>query len=274
MRLNRLLAVIIPSVAACGGGGNKPPVIIDAPPQVIDTPTATACPVVDDLMGLALIGGAGTDGMAGTADDVPIGANACGAQGTSPCNWFQVPTAGPNTGSDTFFIFAGLPADVDNDPTTTSDNVMGVELVSTSGAFILNQATNFATAADLSVATIAFEPNQQGSTSYQAAAYLFGNVDGSGAFTHLYFASSGAITLTEGSDNPNTVIKGSVSTTAMREVDGTADVAGGCTTSLGGLAFALTQGQATFQQAEGDNLSYGMKLYKNLHQRLDQIKNK
>src|SRR5688572_4753174 len=128
MRLNSKFAALTltTAIAACGGGSNPPPIIIDSPDEV-DTPSAVVCPVLPDIQGLFLAMAPGPDNMGGTADDVPLGANVCNPGGNSPCDWFQTYEMGGNATKNGFFLLVGLPEDVDNDPTTTTDNLLGVE---------------------------------------------------------------------------------------------------------------------------------------------------
>jgi hypothetical protein len=245
MRVN-LFAALIPVVAACGGGKNDTPVIIDSAPD-IDEPTPVAvCPVTPNLGegGLFLLD-PGADDMVGTADDGPLG-NVCGASGTDPCNFYNDPamTMGPNAGKKVFFLLAGLPPTADADPATTDDNLLGVELVSTNGAFVPGQTVNLTTSPSAIAGSQVF---QMGTESYDAIAYVIGNVNAQGNFTHLYTSSSGSITPEEQGTTADSIIKGAVAATNLVETDGVAAVAGGCTTTLDGLTYHLTQGTASFQ---------------------------
>ena len=77
----------------------------------------------------------------------------------------------------------------------------------------------------------------------EAAAFVLGDFDtASNNVEHFYWAQSGAITLTAVSENDAGAIDGSVNATNFADVDEQGNViASGCTTSMGGLQFALTQ---------------------------------
>jgi hypothetical protein len=240
-----LFAAVCPIVIACGGGSSDPPVVIVDDNAPADDPvTADVCPVTANLGegGLFLLN-AGADMMPGTADDQPLGAMSCG---TDPCNFYEIPTMGPNMGKKTFFLLAGLPDVSDNDPATTEDNLLGIELVSNNGTFagFVGNPTNFTTSASAIGGSVVF---QMGTENYTAIAYVIGNVNSMGNFTHLYTSSSGAITIETQGETMNTNIKGAVGATNMIETDGAAAVAGGCTTVLDGLTYNLTQGANSFQ---------------------------
>jgi hypothetical protein len=246
MRVN-LFAAVCPIVIACGGGSSDPPVVIVDDNAPADDPiVADVCPVTPNLGegGLFLLD-AGADMMVGTADDGPLPPNSCGAD---PCNFYEVPTMGPNMGKKTFFLLAGLPPTSDNDPATTEDNLLGIELVSNNGVFVLDTPVNFTTSASAIGGSVVF---QMGTENYTAIAYVIGNVNSMGNFTHLYTSSSGSITPTQQGDTMNTIIEGSVAATNMIETDGAAAVAGGCTTVLDGLTYNLTQGANSFQASGG-----------------------
>jgi len=206
--LNRLFAVlVVPLATACGGGGSPPPVIVDSPPDKEDSPAALECPPT------GLAGAIGTD-----AD--PAGPDGCGA---GACDWYQVPTMGPNTGVNTFAFAIGIEG---------TDDQLQFDFAS---PFLLNMPQNFLTDA---TSTTAFPAS---------AAYLQvvgGNVE------RLMFPMDGTITLTAQSDALNGLTKGTISMTNFREIDQTtgADVAGGCTNTVNGLTFVLEQGVANVQK--------------------------
>ncbi|MBA2540858.1 MAG: hypothetical protein H0V17_14560 [Deltaproteobacteria bacterium] len=240
MRFTRLIAVlVVPLATACGGGGSPTPVPVDTTAPDPDGPASVVCPVDMAMGGLVFAMSAGADGMGGTADDVPIPATACGEM---PCNWYEKPATGPNMTKRIFVLGARLPPDIDTDTTNADPNIIIFELVSTNETFVLNQPTNFST--DPAVVGSVTGFNSMGSTAYQAAAYLIGNVSSTGMFTHLYSSSSGSITLTAAGTTADTEIRGSVTATNFREVDGQAEIAGGCTGALDGMSFAMIQGAA------------------------------
>ena len=258
----RILTAVTVSLvaAACGGGSKTPPMIIDnAPP--IDDPPAAVCPVcgpdqpcmidgaqATGLPGLVLVAGPGADGMNGTADDDPLPADGCGGQ----CNFFTVPTAGGNSGKKEFLLIGGLPDDVDGDGTFDINQAgqgieldQVIELVSTNGAFNQTSTTNFSTAAD-AFRSSGFLATPDGTTAFQALTYI-AVIDGM-SIADVYTSQSGSLVMTNmdvTGGTAGTVIRGSVMPTNTAETDGAALVAGGCTTQIGGLSFAITQGMAT-----------------------------
>lgn len=262
------VAVTIPLLAAACGGGKKP-VVVDQPPAAMcgngvtetgetcddgntadgDGCSATCqtevavCPLMPDLGSLTLIMGAGADNMAGTIDDVPFPANSCGQGGTNPCDLFQTPMMGGNMGKETFFLLAGLPDSVSVDPNKT--NFLGLEIVTNNGVLLLNQDIPLSADPTASLSSVALD--QPGGAAFQALVYVLGDINTtSGMFQTLYTPSSGSVKVLSGSSQINAVVRAVVGAAPLVETDGAKVVAGGCTSNLGGLAVALTQGTATF----------------------------
>lgn len=241
MSLNRLFAVLVVPLATACGGGDSGPVIVDTPPPIPDTPPPAApCP---DNIGT---GSVGTD-----AD--PAGPE-CGAPGSGVmCDWYTVPMMGPNTGVKQFGFNVGLPGGSEND-------LLIIQYLD--NPFVQGTARPFLTDATSTAA-------------YGAAAFVFGNVNADGsAFDYFLFAGSGTINMTQvggAAEAVGGISKGSITTTAFREVDDVgADVAGGCAMQVMGLSFVLEQGSATFQKPEGEtveNTRY-QNLLKAAHQRI------
>jgi hypothetical protein len=255
MRLNSniaALALTTAATAACGGGTN-PPKIIDSP-EAVDSPQAAACPVCGPDSPCTSNGAQATTMggliLAADANGTPIPANSCNPGGNSPCDWFTIPTAGANTGKKSFFILAGTPAEL-NTGDSGSEVTIGIELVS-NGAFVAG-TTNFATD-PTAITSAQLFATPMGTTAYSAIAYVV-NVSGT-TINALYMSTSGSIMVTQINDQPNGVIKGTVSTTNFSETDGM--TTGGCTTSLDGLTFAMTQGAVTPLQGPADGTGGGI----------------
>jgi cysteine-rich repeat protein len=156
------------------------------------------------------------------------------AQMRTPNDWFDTPATGPNMGRKYLVIVARLPPDLST-PGSTGEDALVIELGAVGGAFIINTAKNF----DTSVGAAA------GTAPYDARASIIGDFVIAGGqlnFEKFYGARSGAITITEIGENNGNAIDGSVNATNFAEVDDQGNVvAAGCTTSMDGLTFALTQ---------------------------------
>jgi hypothetical protein len=257
--MRNLFALCIPLIAACGGGKDPGPVVIQ-PDQAVtpDQPTAAACPACGpdspcqvngaqqtSMGGLILVKDLGPDGMPGTADDVALGPNACGSSGTDPCDFFEVPTAGANMNKKTFFLLAGTPAEL-NTGEAGSELLLGLEVVGINGVFTPGTSTFTTNPAAITSALIFAQ--QSGTQAYDSMMYIV-SVSGQ-TINSVYMSTSGSITTTEFSDQPNGKITGEVAATNFSETDGM--TTGGCTTSLDGLTFKLIQGQAAFQNTSND----------------------
>lgn len=157
----------------------------------------------------------------------PPGALSLGStQMRSAGDYFVVPTSGPQMGKTVFFMGAGLPGS-----TATAADVLAFEYVEPdSGGFVTD-------------APVSFETNGAAGT-YVAASYILADYNSTAkTIGQVFWASSGALTLTDIGESDGSMITGSVNTTNYREISQTTgmDVSGGCTASLMGLSFALTQ---------------------------------
>lgn len=211
----RLLALPVLFVAVgCGSDGTKKPMLLDSKVFLdAGADAAPTCGIMNMFNGLTL----------GTA-----------AAPTMPSDWFDNPTMGPNAGKLVLSIGARLPGS-----TATAIDLFIVEYVPPAGVFALNTA-------------VPFNPDPA-STTAQAYAYIFSDVDSTGMnYNNFYFASTGSITLTAVQQQDGGVTTGSMAAANFREVDGMTnqDIAGGCTASFAGLSFALKQMNMAFQKTD------------------------
>jgi hypothetical protein len=257
MRFNRQFAAVALATlaAACGGGSNTPPVIIDAPDEE-DAPVNNLCPLAAELPGLGL------------------GPEMGDCNGAANCtnDWFETPDAGPNNGVNTFFVIANLDQvpEADGDPATPGSNVIALEYVSTAGVFAA-QNRPFNTTPTIMAGTLAFCTAQSGCMAmeaYNSAAYMLGKVQMDGSFSHLYQAGSGSFNVTAINAADGSSIKATVDATAFREVDGVDVIAGGCTSNLPGLALNLTQ-MADQAKRSDPNKTRWQNMIKNLRAKLE-----
>lgn len=207
MRTQLFVAFAMSSLVACGG--DDAPVTPDAKVFMDAPPDMTpAC--------LA---------------EIPAGTLSLGSmQMRRSGDYFVVPESGPHMGKTVFFMGAGLPGS-----TAAVADILAFEYVEPdSGGFVTDAAISFETDGAM--------------TNYVAAAYILADVNRSAmTIGQVYWASSGALTLTDIGESDGSMITGSVNTTNLREISQMtgADVPGGCTASLTGLSFALTQMAAT-----------------------------
>ena len=212
MRLNRLLpALFIPAVA-CGGGKETPPQPVDTNTPDPDSPQVLECPPT------------GLSGSIGTAQ-APIGLppGACGADGNTPCDWYDSPTQGANTGVLEFVLIIGVQ--------DTNDQLQ----FHLATPIVNDQAVNW-------------ETDGASTASYQALAVYLQSQNGSTP-DRILFPTSGSITMTANSQAMGGANAGSISATTFAEIDDTGAVlSGGCTSDITGLTFNLVQGTADFQK--------------------------
>jgi len=202
MRTQMFGSFLLAALVGCGGGGGG-----DSRPDAkifLDAPidAPPMCAVTASLGGLSL----GSMAMPVSADN------------------FDQPTMGPFMGRTVFSVGGRLPSS-----TATLLDVLIVDYVKpVAGGFLTNTAVNF-------------DPNPN--AVYVAASYLFGDFDSSAmTVQNFYYANSGSVTLTQIAEANGSPINGTVAATNYREVDDAgADVAGGCTTALTGLAFNLVE---------------------------------
>jgi hypothetical protein len=145
--------------------------------------------------------------------------------------WFFTPMTGPNTGMKTFEVGGTLPGG------STKDVLIA--------QFVMPFTTGVART---------FQTDATSTASFTAQSLIFGNFNATAmTVDHLMFAGSGSITLTQVGEAATQITKGNVTATAYREIDGmtNADVAGGCSTMLGGLTFVLKEKPAPFQDEDG-----------------------
>ena len=226
---SKLFVLSVAFAAGCGGGGGKKANLVDA---MIDSPTIDtppACAVMASLGNLNL--GSAAAPVAG--------------------EWFDTTRGGSLMGRTVLSIGGRLPSS-----TATLLDVLIVDYVKpATGNFQTNTAINF-------------DPNPK-SAPPVAMSYVFGDFD-MGAMTvqNFYYASNGSITLnavgtTNGAPingSPTLTPPGGVSATNYREIDDmNNDVAGGCTTSLGGLGFFLTEMMGTAFQNQDPSQFEGLK---------------
>lgn len=210
------LLPLLPLVGCGGDDGPKVMVRPDAPMMVfMDAPVAT-CAVKTDLGSLSL-------GSTAT----PLSSD-----------WFYVPTSGPNMGKTIFSVGGSLPASISGGTTTLPDLLI-YEVVKPTAGFVTNTPYNNDP-----------DPN----AAYVAAAFVFGDYDSANqTIGNFFYASNGATTLTMISEPDGSLIAGSSSATMFREVDDAgSDIAGGCRTAVGGLAFNLTQMATPFTGQKPD----------------------
>lgn len=221
MRTQMFGSILLAALVGCGGGGggnNRPDakIFLDAP---IDAPAA--CAVMNSLGGLTL---AGPDDAQG--NPTPVAAD-----------WIDNPTDGPFAGRTVLSIGGRLPSS-----TAALLDVLIVDYVKPmAGNFVTNNPVNF-------------DPNPN--NVYEAASYVFGDADPNSnplVVANFYYASNGSITLTQVGEAEGSLINGSVAATMYRDVDDQgADIPGGCTTSLDGLTFVLSQMTAQALQPPGE----------------------
>jgi hypothetical protein len=198
------------------------------------------------IVPIAINAGAGPDNMQGTADDLPIGPNGCGASGSDNCDFFEIPTAGGNRGKKTFLFISKLPEDVDGDgvpdinqegPGSEVDIV--IELVSTNDEFVTG--TTELSTAPAAILSSAFFDSPTGTTGFGALAFIV--VRTGNAIIDVHAPTSGTLTMTAidvNGDTRNTLIQGTLGTTDLSRTDGV--TIGGCNTILEGVSFTLKQG--------------------------------
>jgi hypothetical protein len=266
MRLNtKFAALVFTSATAACGGGNTTPQIIDSPEEV-DSPPAALCGLCSPMSpctletqngpqeftgipGLIFAERDGTppdttdtnmDGILQPGEINPFPANSCGEAGTNPCDLFDIPMTGANMGDELFFVLAGMPAEFNTgDP--ANELLLGFELkTQAGGAFIAPRTVNWNTdPTAMESAQLLAMP--MGTTEFEAIAYL-AVISGGTSIVELYHSTSGSITINEATNGKNmgSVIKGSVAATNFTDLIGE----NGCTTSLEGLDFGVTQGTA------------------------------
>ena len=199
-----ILPVALLSLVACGGD-DKPTVTVKVDAKVFqDAPPPPPCGV--DAAGF------GTLSLGSTA--MPVTGD-----------WIDLPAdnmTGPYMGKTTFVLAGNLPGST----MTLRDPLIIIVPKGNAG---------FPTGA----VTLDPDPN---STTPAAYGYILGDFDtGTNEFVNLYWPSTGSITITAISEADGGAITGSVSAINFREVDDSGDVAGGCTTKIGGLNFTLKQ---------------------------------
>jgi hypothetical protein len=204
MRSLSFLLLAAPLVA-CGGdddGGNSTPDAKVFMDAAIDAPPACA---VDDSLGQI---------ATGTMQARRMG------------DWFEVPTMGPKANRTVFYVYGVVATS-----TQTALDLVFVEYVKpTTGGFVTNSPLNFIT--------------ETTSTTLGVTAFVLADVNpATESVAQVYFASSGSLTLQNIGEEDGSLITGSVSQTNFREINQMtgADVAGGCTTMLPSMTFALTQ---------------------------------
>lgn len=218
MRSSLLILLAACPLVACGGdddGGKSITPLPDSGGQVfmdaaIDAPAACA---VDSSIGT-----------------VAVGSMQMREQG----DWFDTIGSGPLMGRSYFYVLSVLPTSAQ----TAIDAVIVEVLKPMNGNYTTNQALNF-------------EASPTAAT-YTAIAYVLGDLNPqTETIGQFYWANNGSVTLTAIGEANGSMITGSATQTNFREIDGMtgADVAGGCTTSMTGMTFALTQMMT--QQAPG-----------------------
>ncbi len=211
----RLLALPVLFVAVgCGSDGTKKPMLLDAKVFLDAGVDAPPTCAVKTMFG-------------GLTLNIP----------TMPSDWFFQPPSGPNMGKQVLDISAALP-----DSTATLRDILSIRYIKPLQGFALNTA-------------VPFDPSPT-STTAVAFAILFGDYDTGTMMEAMdYWGSTGSLTLTAIGEADGASIKGMMATTAMRQIDANgADVAGGCATSLTGLAFDLKQMNMPFVQGSPDIL--------------------
>lgn len=204
----------------CGGGGGKKAIVVDA---MIDSPTIdapAACAVMASLGNLNLGNAMAMPPMAVTSD------------------WIDTDRMGSLTGRTVLSIGGRLPS--------STASLLDVLIVD----YVKPQAGNF-----LTNTPVNFDPDPAAAPPV-AFSYVFGDFD-TAAMTiqNFYYASTGSITLTAVGEADGSTISGSVAATNYREIDDmNVDVPAGCTTSLGGLGFYLTQMTMAFDNKQNPGL--------------------
>jgi hypothetical protein len=257
--MRSLVALVM--LGACGGGQSAPCfVCLDGQPLEPLPPAPALCPVcgpdspctvngmmTTSVVPLVLAGGAGADGVNGTADDIPLGASPCGSTGTDSCDYFQVPATGGNSGRKTFTLVFPIPSDSDGDgiddmntwfPGTKLDLV--VELASTNGQFSTG-VTRLSTDPQALASSPFFAGT--GTTAYDALAFIV--VTDPRSPVTVYLPTNGSLEITAidpSGDVPGSVIRGSLSSIELDT--GSHLFRDGCTTTLDSMSFAVEQGAA------------------------------
>jgi len=205
----RLLALPVLFLAVgCGSDGTKKPQLLDAKVFLdAGVDAAPTCAVPNTFGALTLSNGG-----------APV-----------ESDWFFVPTMGADAGKTVLSIGAGLPGS-----TATVRDIIVVNYVKPLTGFALNTA-------------VPFDPSPTSATSV-AYAYILGDYDtGTKMEAMDYFGSTGSITLTAVGESDGSAITGSFAASTYREIDENgADVANGCTSSLGKLDFLLKQKAMAF----------------------------
>jgi len=260
MRSKLFLAGVM-FVIGCGGGGKKAS-IVDA---TIDSPTidaAPACAVQCEIS--AAVCGAGFNMPAFPALRFG-GTNACSTTTTTSCtmdnqcpagetcrlrvkgDWFVSFTQGDLAGRKAFDLILNMSPEG-----VAMPDVLAIRLIKpTAGNFPINQAQTF-------------DPNPNTAVP-NAWSFWLGDVTLNGGMIadvrQEYYANMGAITMTMIGEADGANISGSTAPITWREIDDQgADVAGGCTASMGvgsasntGFTFNLQQMAGAFQQQnQGD----------------------
>jgi hypothetical protein len=199
-----LLPVALMSLVACGGDDPKPMVTTPDAKVFMDAPPPPECSV--DKAGFGNLG-------LGTAM-APVSGD-----------WFIMPTSGPYNGKVVFALGGTL-----GDPQAPIVDSLNILLPKNANGNFPMTATDLDTTGTPTATTPAY-------------AFILGDyVKASMELTNLYWPSTGAITVTAIGETDGAAITGSVSMMNFREVDDQgSDIAGGCTTKIGGLSFNLKQ---------------------------------
>lgn len=229
---SQLFVLSVGFLIGCGGGSDKPK-LPDA--KVFMDAAIDAAPVCSVKCESNICDGMNGSPAPGTSDfpALVLGSEQMRVSG----NWFYSPTMGGLMGRTIFSVGGSV-----NDVGGTRDIIIFDVVKPQPGNFPTNTAINF-------------DPDPTAATPV-AYALFFGDAvvvnDQIQSIAQLYYASNGSTTLTAIGETDGQQITGTITATNFREVDqmSGADVPGGCTASLGGLNYFLTQMAGAFQPTQ------------------------